>query len=142
MSTLVAPARDPWRHIDVELPGDPVAGRLARGAIRRLADDMHPETFAKLRLLVSELVIALVTVPAPRSLRLVVDLAGDVVRAELSVARSNERPIGSRPPGGYGGFLRKRISNRHGVLARGDGVWFELTTRPRPRRRKFHMANP
>lgn len=129
--------------VDVELPSDPLSGRLARQAVDVLADELHPETFAKLRLLVTELVVAALGPPATRAVRLVVHADGAVVRADITmVGGAVPSPAGPRRPMGYGALLLEHIADRRGTLPRDEGVWFEIARRERPRRRVGHSANP
>ena len=136
------PTRTQRARIDLELPCDPSCGRLARQAIDGLAGELHPETFAKLRLLVTELVVAALTPVETRPLRLVVDVADGHVRTELSPVADDDTLALSRPPRGYGVFLVNRIADRRGSLSRTGGLWFELKSRPRKGGRASRSTPP
>jgi hypothetical protein len=120
--TPTAPA-----EVVVDLAPHPRSGKLAREAVVGLADHLHPETMAKVRLLVTELVVA-VLVPAEGDvLRLCVRLEGELVRAELGPAAEGAQLTGTARPRRWNLFLVNRIADRWG--ADEGGVWFELKVR-------------
>lgn len=115
----------------VELPRRGDAVPLARKAVLELADELHPETMAKLLLLVTELVGGAMRSSDSRPLRLVAEARGTLVRAELMLAsEQGDRPP-VPPPHSWGLFLVDRIAERWGTA--NGRVWFELRARP-PRR--------
>jgi hypothetical protein len=121
--TRIAPAAE----VVVELAPDPRSGEVARQAVLDLAGKLHPQTMAKVRLLVTELVVAALAPAENEALRLSVRLDDGVVRAELGpvdeVATLAEQPR----PRSWSLFLVNRIADRWG--ADDDGVWFELDAR-------------
>src|SRR3954462_2325946 len=83
----------PADRLDIELPPRPEAGRLAREALDALSAKLHPETFAKVRLLVTELVIAaLPDREQDGPVRLEVQLVDGRVRAEVSRRNGDDGP--------------------------------------------------
>ena len=115
----------PARELVVELPATPDAGRLAREAVTSLDGALHPETMAKVRLLVTELVVAALTPAQTEPLRLRITAGDELVRAELTPAREHF----ARPPKprSWGLFLVDRIADRWEAAP--DSVWFELAAR-------------
>ena len=133
MRTVIeAPVVAPAPELEVELPARPEAARLARRALEAVAPGLHPETFAKLRLLVTELVIAAMPVHAPdEQLVLTVTTVEGRIRAQLRdpSVDGDDTPR----PRGWGLFLVQRLAAEWGRDE--DGViWFELTARSRTAR--------
>jgi hypothetical protein len=114
-------------EVVVDLAPHPRSGKLAREAVVGLADHLHPETMAKVRLLVTELVVAVLVPAVDETLRLVVRLDGELVRAELGPAAEGAELAGPSRPRRWNLFLVNRIADRWGADA--GGVWFELTAR-------------
>ena len=81
-------------RIELDLPPSPEAGRLAREALKAMSDRLHPETFAKVRLLVS-IIADSVHVVAP-ALELARRAAGDRI-----VLVSDSTPAAAAPAGHY-----------------------------------------
>lgn len=105
----------------MDLLPEPESGRTARQAVLALSPKLDPETMAKLRLLVTELVVAALAPAETRTLRLVVRKGDGVVRAELEAAEHGAKLTGPRS---WSLFLVNRIADRWGT---GDtAVWFEL----------------
>jgi hypothetical protein len=114
-------------EVTVELPTTPDAGRLAREAVSTLDGRLHPEAMAKMRLLVTELVVAALGPGQTEPLRLRVYLDGEVVRAELGPAPAGSRFVRPARPRSWGLFLVDRIADRWETAD--DVVWFELAAR-------------
>lgn len=119
MSRTAAPA-----EVIVELAPNPRSGRAAREAVDDLADRLHPETMAKVRLLVTELVVAALGPAQTQPLCLSVRLRDGVVRAEIAPLAGGawlDRPRS------WNLFLVNRIADAW----EGDGrcLWFELAAR-------------
>ena len=108
----------------MELAADPRSGGLARRAVDDLAPRLHPETMAKLRLLVTELVVAALDPIAADSLFLTVRIDGGVVRAEVAGRRPMERLERVQS---WNLFLVNRIADRWKAGA--GGIWFEIEAR-------------
>jgi hypothetical protein len=113
-------------EVVVELAPHPRSGQTARAAVDDLAD-LSPETMAKLRLLVTELVVAALAPAEFRQLRLSVRVADGMIRAEIGPAAQGEELAAPVRPRSWSLFLVNRIADRWG----NDGglVWFELDLR-------------
>lgn len=118
--TRIAPAAE----VVVELAPHPRSGRVAREAMVGLADKLRPQTMAKVRLLVTELVVAALAPAENEPLRLTVRLDGGTVRAELGPADELTGLAEQPRPRSWSLFLVNRIADRWG--ASDDGVWFEV----------------
>jgi hypothetical protein len=109
------------------LAPDPRSGQTARQSMNGLAGSLPPETMAKLRLLVTELVVAALAPAENRELVLSVRVAGDTIRAEIAAAADGEELAAPALPRRWNLFLVNRIADRWGD---DDGVvWFELDAR-------------
>ena len=115
------------REVVVELAPRPQSGHLAREAVLELAEHLHPETMAKVRLLVTELVVAALAPAENQTLRLSARLEGSTVRCEIGAAGEGATLAGQARPRSWSLFLVNRIADRWG--ADEDGVWFELEFR-------------
>ena len=118
-------------RLDVDIPRDPQAPRLARRAVEDLgpaiADDVRPDVI----LLVSELItnsvkyggtgdlLLQIDAPAPRRLRIEVVDQGSGFEP---VARSAPKT----EPGGWGLHLVETLADRWGVHEGSTHVWFEI----------------
>ena len=112
----------------MELEPRPQSGHVAREAVLELAEHLHPETMAKIRLLVTELVVAALAPAENQTLRLSVRLAGGIVRCEIGAAAEGARLAGPTRPRSWSLFLVNRIADRWDSA--GERVWFELAARP------------
>jgi hypothetical protein len=113
----------------VDLAPHPRSGQVAREAVEALSAELTPETMAKVRLLVTELVVAVLAPAANEPLRLTVRHLDGVVRAELSAAAAGAELAQPVRPRSFGLFLVNRIADR---WSSADGVlWFEVDARPR-----------
>jgi hypothetical protein len=121
--TRIAPAAD----LVVELAPHPRSGHVARDAVLSLTDRLHPETMAKVRLLVTELVVAALAPAENEPLRLEVRLADGAVRAALGAADKAVGLAEQPRPRSWSLFLVNRIADRWG--ADEHGVWFEVDCR-------------
>jgi hypothetical protein len=111
-------------EVVVELAPDPRSGRVAREAVGDLADLLHPETMAKVRLLVTELVVAVLGPAQSRPLRLTVRLRDGRVRA--AIAPVEDGALLDRPHS-WNLFLVNRIADAW--EGDGRGLWFEVAAR-------------
>ena len=121
--TRIAPAAD----VVVELAPHPSSGQVARQAVVGLADRLHPETMAKVRLLVTELVVAALAPAENHPLLLTVRIDAGVVRASLEPADAAQGLAAQPRPRSWSLFLVNRIADRWG--ADDGGVWFEVEAR-------------
>jgi hypothetical protein len=120
------------REVVVELAPRLQSGHEARSAVLELADHLDPETMAKVRLLVTELVVAALAPAENQPLRLTARIANGAVRCEIATAEPGATLARQARPRSLSLFLVKRIANAWGADAR--GVWFEVVA-ARPRRR-------
>ena len=111
-------------EVVVELAPHPRSGQAAREAVEDLAASLDHATMAKLRLLVTELVVAAVTPAGNRPLVLSVRVDAGAVRAAIEPSGDGDRVGGQRRPRRWGLFLVNRIADRWG--SDGGLVWFEL----------------
>jgi hypothetical protein len=114
-------------EVVVELAPHPRSGQTARAAVDDLAADLHPTTMAKLRLLVTELVVAALVPAETRPLELSVRVVGGTIRAELAPVAEGEELSPPERPRRWNLFLVNRIADRWG--SDGGVVWFELDVR-------------
>jgi anti-sigma regulatory factor (Ser/Thr protein kinase) len=95
--------------------------------------DLHPETMAKLRLLVTELVANSVRHARGTPIDVTVTLEPDMVHASVSDGCEGFDPPQPDPnplkTTGWGLFLVRRIAERWGADAATGTVWFELDRR-------------
>jgi hypothetical protein len=113
----------------VKLAPHPRSGQVAREAVDALSAGLTPETMAKVRLLVTELVVAVLAPAATEPLLLTVRVSDEVVRAELAAAEAGVNLEGTARPRSFGLFLVNRIADRWSAA---DGVlWFEVDVRRR-----------
>ena len=118
--TRIAPAAE----VVVALAPHPRSGHVAREAVLALAPKIHPQTMAKVRLLVTELVVAALAPAENHSLRLEVHLHDECVRASLGPA-DTEAGLAAQPrPRSWSLFLVNRMADRWGSDE--HGVWFEV----------------
>jgi hypothetical protein len=114
-------------EVVVALAPDPRSGQTARRSLDDLADHLSPETMAKLRLLVTELVVAALAPAENRELRLSVRVEDGTIRAEIGPVADGEELAPPVLPRRWSLFLVNRIAERWG---NDDGlVWFELEAR-------------
>lgn len=111
-------------------PDSPTAARRGLGDVERA---LHPETMAKLRLLVTELVANSVRHARGTPIDVTVTLDEQTVRGEVSDGGEGFDPPNPDPnplkTAGWGLFLVRRISARWGADAATGTVWFELDRR-------------
>ena len=108
----------------MELAPHPRSGQIAREAVDALAATLHPETMAKVRLLVTELVVASLAPAGTEPLCLTVRLDDGVVRAAITRAKEGA-PL--ERPHSWNLFLVNRIADRWDADA--QGIWFEVVAR-------------
>ena len=123
--TRVAPSGE----VTVELAPDPRSGQVARAAVDDLADALRPETMAKVRLLVTEMVVAALVQAQTTPLRLTVSAVEGLVRAELVPADGSAALAGPLRPRSWNLFLVNRIADRW--QAEPGALWFEVKERGR-----------
>jgi hypothetical protein len=114
----------PTPELVVDLAPHPESGHAAREAVLGLAQHLHPETMAKLRLLVTELVVAALAPAENRPLRLAVQVGDGIVRAEIEAAEEGAELTSPARPRSWSLFLVNRIADRWGTGE--TAVWFEL----------------
>jgi hypothetical protein len=110
-------------EVTLELAPHPRSGEVARAAVDDLDGCLRPQTMAKLRLLVTELVVAALAPAQTESLRLTVRAADGVVRAELAPADPAAVLTAPLRPRRWSLFLVNRIADRWEA---GDSLWFEV----------------
>lgn len=121
-------------EVTLRLRGGPEAVSLARHSLHDLHDQLGPELFEDMRLLVSELVTNSVrhAVAATEStVTLEVSVGEEIVRCCVSDPGPGFEPAERKPeddPGsGWGLFLVEQLADRWGVdLNAGTSVWFEI----------------
>jgi hypothetical protein len=111
-------------EVVVELAPHPRSGQVAREAVDALAASLHPETMAKVRLLVTEIVVAALDPAENRPLRLAVRVEEGIVRAGIAGAAPM---TGLDRAQSWNLFLVNRMADRWHAGA--DGIWFEIDAR-------------
>ena len=117
--------------LDVDIPRDPQAPRLARRAVESLGPAIDPDVKPDVVLLVSELVTNSVKYGAEGDLRLQIE-APEPRRLRVEVINegaSFEPKARTRPKteaGGWGLHLVETLADRWGVHAGSTHVWFEI----------------
>jgi len=111
-------------EVVVDLAPHPSSGRVAREAVGALADRLHPETMAKVRLLVTELVVSALGPRQEQPLRLTVRLRDGVVRAAIEPLEGGAQ---LDRPHSWNLFLVNRIADAW--EGDGTGLRFELAVR-------------
>jgi anti-sigma regulatory factor (Ser/Thr protein kinase) len=106
----------------------------ARHSLVELEGSVPPETMARLRLLVTELVANSVRHARGTPIEVSVRLDGDVVRADVSDGGAGFDPPEVDPNPmksvGWGLFLVRKIATRWGSEPATGTVWFELERTP------------
>jgi anti-sigma regulatory factor (Ser/Thr protein kinase) len=102
----------------------------ARHSLVELERSLPPETMARLRLLVTELVANSVRHARGTPIDVEVWLEGDVVRADVSDGGAGFDPPDADPnplkSAGWGLFLVRKMATRWGSEPATGTVWFEL----------------
>ena len=121
--------------VSLHLPSRPDSPSAARRGLDEIERDLHPETMAKLRLLVTELVANSVRHARGTPIDVTVTISDETVRAEVSDGGEGFEPPQPDPSPlkttGWGLFLVRRIADAWGVDAATGTVWFELVCRTR-----------
>jgi signal transduction histidine kinase len=124
----------PPTAVSLHLPSRPDSPMTARHKLVDLERSLPPDTMAKLRLLVTELVANSVRHAGGTPVDVTVTVDEDRVRAEVSDGGSGFTPPRggrSRPrTSGWGLFLVRKIATRWGADSRTGTVWFELDRAP------------
>ena len=116
--------------MDLHLPSRPDSPMTARHSLVQLESELPPETMARLRLLVTELVANSVRHARGTPISVSVTLDAERVRTEVS-----DGGAGFHPPeadhnplksAGWGLFLVRKIASRWGSDPATGTVWFEL----------------
>lgn len=115
-------------EVTVELAPHPRSGQIARAAVDDLAGALNPETMAKLRLLVTEVVVAALAPAQTAPLRLTVRVLDGAVRAELEPVDAGAGLAAPLRPRSWSLFLVNRIADRWEA---DESVWFEVDERSR-----------
>ena len=117
--------------LDLELPSSAAAPAAARGALEQIAHAVTSDRMRDVRLLVSELVTNAVRHAEGAAVRLIVSVAGGILRVEVHdlgrgfvVTAPPDDPLRAS---GWGLVLVEELADRWGV----DGnprtcVWFEM----------------
>ena len=116
---------------DLELPSTAAAPAAARGALNQLTHAVSVERMRDVRLLVSELVTNAVRHAEGAAVRLIVSIAGGVLRVEV---QDPGRGFDVKPPpddplraSGWGLVLVAELADRWGVEGTPrTRVWFEM----------------
>jgi anti-sigma regulatory factor (Ser/Thr protein kinase) len=117
--------------VDVELPSSAAAPARARGALEALKDAVAPDRLRDVTLLVSELVTNAVRHAEGGIVRLIVRVAGGVLRVEVHDP-GHGFDLGPAPSdplraSGWGLVLVEELADRWGVdTTPGTRVWFEI----------------
>ena len=112
--------RIPAAEVELALPNDPRSAARARRCVDELHGHAHPETLAKARLLITELVAAGITPDGAEDLHVRLTATDGRVRGELNPPV----PLNAGPSG-WGLVLVRRIADRWGTTPEGQ-VWFEV----------------
>jgi anti-sigma regulatory factor (Ser/Thr protein kinase) len=116
--------------LKLHLPSRPDSPTTARHRLVDLERELAPETMAKLRLLVTELVANSVRHARGTPIELSVSLTEDLVRADVSDGGAGFDPYDPDPSpmktSGWGLFLVGKIAERWGAEQETGTVWFEL----------------
>ena len=126
VSTASVTARGGGVQVELALPDDPRSATQARAAVGSLEGHAHPETLAKTRLLITEMVAAATAADAGHEIVVRMGVADGVVRGEVDGGRA----VATRPKG-WGLLLVRRIAARWGMVA--GTVWFEVDDRDWPK---------
>ena len=120
----------PQAAVNLHLPSRPDSPMTARHSLAELEGSVPPETMARLRLLVTELVANSVRHARGTPITVAVRLEGDLVRADVSDGGAGFDPPDSDPnplkSAGWGLFLVRKIAKRWGSEQATGTVWFEL----------------
>ena len=108
--------------VERAFPDEPRSAARARRLVDELEGHAHPETLAKARLLITELVTAAEAAEPHHGIRVRLSAGGGIVRGEVVTGRA----VANRPKG-WGLLLVRRIAGRWG-MDRGT-VWFEVQDR-------------
>jgi hypothetical protein len=111
--------------VTLELPDHPRSASRAREAVHQLHGCAHPETLAKARLLITELVAAAVAEDGAGTLSIQLTVREGRIRGELATERR-----GAARPSGMALFLVRRMAEDWGVTTTGT-AWFTVVDRPR-----------
>src|SRR4051794_18216573 len=116
--------------VTLHLPSKPDSPMTARHSLVELVPELAPETMAKLRLLVTELVANSVRHARGTPIELTVSLTDDLVRTDVSDggAGFDHRAPDPSPmkTSGWGLFLVGKMAERWGADQETGTVWFEL----------------
>jgi anti-sigma regulatory factor (Ser/Thr protein kinase) len=116
--------------LTLHLPSRPDSPMTARHELVELERELAPETMAKLRLLVTELVANSVRHARGTPIDVTVTLSADLVRVDVSDGGDgfDQADLDPSPmkTSGWGLFLVGKIANRWGADQETGTVWFEL----------------
>jgi anti-sigma regulatory factor (Ser/Thr protein kinase) len=135
-----AVALRPLATVALQLESRPDSPMTARHRLSELESTLDPETMAKLRLLVTELVANSVRHARGTPVDVKVVVIGQIVRVDVSDGGEGFDPPPAADPNplkssGWGLFLVRRIASRWGAEAATGTVWFELDRRIRAKPR-------
>jgi anti-sigma regulatory factor (Ser/Thr protein kinase) len=116
--------------VTLHLPSKPDSPMTARHRLVDLERSLAPETMAKLRLLVTELVANSVLHARGTPIVVNVTVTEELVRADVSDGGAGFEPPNADPnplkTSGWGLFLVRKIAERWGADPPTGTVWFEL----------------
>jgi len=119
--------------VDIELPALPSSAAHARRAAEALDGSAHPESVARARVLVSEIVAALSMAQGAGEIRLRLDAVDGRLRGEVASAA----PHPSRLLSGWARLLVERLSDEWGESGSDRAVWFEVRSEAPASARRF-----
>ena len=108
--------------VELSLPADPRSAARARRCVDELEGSAHPETLAKVRLLITEMVAAATGGEHGDEIGVRVAIENDAVRGEVATGRAE-----AGKPQGWSLLLVRRIASRWGMGHR--LLWFEVDDR-------------
>jgi hypothetical protein len=119
--------------VEIELPAVPSSAARARRATEALDGAAHPESVARARVLVSEIVSALSLAQGAGPIRLRLDAVDGRLRGEVASAAAHP----SRLLSGWARLLVERLSDAWGESRADRAVWFEVTSPAPTSARRF-----
>src|SRR5438270_596528 len=121
---LASPIRAAGRSVEIELAAVPSSAAEARRAAAALEGAAHPESVARARVLLSEIVTALSLEQGAGPIRVRLEAVEGRLRGEVSSAA----PSPSRLLSGWARLLVERLSDAWGESGPDHALWFEVTS--------------
>ena len=122
MTAKAGPRADDGVTVERAFPDDPRSAARARRLVDKLEGHAHPETLAKARLLITEMVAAAEAAEPRHGIRVRLSAGGGLVYGEVATGRA----VANRPKG-WGLLLVRRLATRWGMDH--GTVWFEVKDR-------------